>query len=29
MKRESCSVYQKNMQAGETVRFGRWGVIVF
>jgi predicted neuraminidase len=27
--RETCSVYQKHMQAGESVRFGRWGVIVF
>jgi len=25
----TVSVYQKHMKAGETVRFGRWGVIVF
>jgi hypothetical protein len=26
---ETCSVYQKLMQPGESVSFGRWGVIVF
>ncbi len=24
-----CTVYQKQMAAGETVKFGKWGVIVF
>jgi hypothetical protein len=26
---DACSVYQKEVQAGETVRFGEWGVLVF
>jgi hypothetical protein len=25
----TVSVYQKHMKADETLRFGRWGVIVF
>ena len=28
-KQETCGVYQKIMKSGETVRFGRWGVVVF
>jgi hypothetical protein len=26
---ETCSVYQKILKPGETVRFGRWGVLAF
>jgi hypothetical protein len=28
-KPETCAVYQKVMKPNETVRFGRWGVVVF
>jgi hypothetical protein len=24
-----CSVYQKNVQAGEKIEFGKWGVLIF
>lgn len=26
---ETCSVFQKIVQPGETIRFGRWGVLAF
>ncbi|HRU19170.1 MAG TPA: sialidase family protein [Kiritimatiellia bacterium] len=26
---ETCSVFQKQVKVGETVRFGRWGILVF
>jgi predicted neuraminidase len=28
-QQETCSVFQKLLKPGETVRFGRWGVLVF
>jgi hypothetical protein len=26
---ETCTLFQKALKAGDTVRFGRWGVLVF
>jgi hypothetical protein len=26
---ETCSIYQKRVEVGEKIQFGRWGILVF